>query len=157
MFLGPFLTLLRIITSTLSSSNSWSLPSSSLPQVAFGDYEKYLQAMPASWPGLVFDVGNVYVPLQRWSEHCFCLPTSRGTVLIVSAQREEGLSKTASQMQEGRVSQRKTVRLQFLSSFERCYAAVHLAFDFAFHRSSALVFHTDKGHFWIIDIGADTS
>lgn len=103
-FLGPFLTLLRTaaISGTLSSSNSWSLPSYSPPWVAFEDYTKYLQAVPASWPGHVFDVGTAYVPLQQLSVLCFCLPTSRGAVLIASAQRERrGLPKLHHRYRKG--------------------------------------------------------
>lgn len=152
------LTLLRIaaISGTLSSTNSWSLPPYSLLWSRMWDYKKYLKAMPASWPGLVFDVGTAYVPLQQR----FCLPTRRQAVLFANAQSEAGLSKAASQIQEGRGWQRKTVKLQFLSSFERCCAAVHLVCDlppFGSIKTAWRTFHKDKGYCWITYVGVDTS
>lgn len=75
---------------------------------------------------------------------------------------EAGLSKAASQIQEGRGWQRQTVKLQFFFSFERRCAAVHLVCDITpsvwqHQNGFENAFHTDKGYRWITQIRADTS
>lgn len=124
------LTLLRIaaISGTLSSTNSWSLPPLQSSVSRMWDYKKYLQAVPASWPGLVFDVGTAYVPLQQR----FCLPTRRQAVLIANAQSEAGLSKAASQIQEGRGVTEKDSKasVPFLIRKMLCCSAPCLWFTF---------------------------